>query len=107
MDEINALVQERLKKLSSLEAPYGRRFADTRPLTELASDFEEGKPARVAGRLMAIRGHGKTVFADLHDEKGKIQLYLKEDLLAAEAFELFSSKVDIGDILGAEGTLFK
>ena len=116
MDEINTLVQERLKKLSSLQAcapsqeaagPYGRRFATTHRLLWLHKDFEEGKEVRVAGRLRAIRSHGKSIFADLHDEGDKIQIYLKEDLVGADAFELFSSKIDIGDILGVEGPLFK
>ena len=116
MDEINTLVQERLKKLSALQAetpggkasePYGRRFETTHTFQQILEGFEEGARVVVAGRLRAVRAHGKTVFADLHDEKGKIQLYLKEDLVGEEAFAFFSSKIDIGDILGAEGTLFK
>jgi len=116
MDEINTLVQERLKKLSLLRSalpakesagPYGNRFAVTHTLEELTSHFQEGKEVRVAGRLRAVRSHGKTIFGDLHDEKGKIQLYVKEDLVGEKAFELFSSKIDIGDILGVEGALFK
>ena len=116
MDEINTLVQERLKKLSALQAeapsgkavePYGRRFDVTHSSQKILEGFEEGTRVKVAGRLRAIRAHGKTVFADLHDEKGKIQLYLKEEVIGEEAFTFFSTKIDIGDILGAEGTLFK
>jgi len=115
MDETNELFKERLKKLNAFRTlrlydeavdPYGGRFERSGTLKESVSQFEEGKRAKVAGRLMAIRTHGKSSFCDLRDQEGKLQLYFKEDVVGKEAFEFFS-KIDIGDILGAEGTLFK
>ncbi|MBI4437121.1 MAG: lysine--tRNA ligase [Candidatus Omnitrophica bacterium] len=115
MDEINELFKERLKKLDAFRGlrlydepvdPYGGRFERSGSLKEITSQFEEGKRAKVAGRLLAIRTHGKSSFCDLRDQEGKLQLYLKEDVVGKEAFEFFT-KIDIGDVLGAEGTLFK
>ncbi len=61
---------------------------------------------RLAGRLVAVRPHGKTTFAHLEDASGKIQLYFKLDALGAEPYELLTL-VDLGDLIGVEGTLFK
>ncbi len=115
MDETNTLYQERLKKLASFKGlrlyekpvvPYGGRFERSGSLSEIVSAFEEGKKVKVAGRLMALRRHGKTGFADLRDQTGKLQLYIKEETVGGEAFAFFE-KLDIGDIVGAEGSLFK
>lgn len=115
MDETNELFQERLKKLESFRGlklydasvePYGRRFERTGSLQAIVAHFEEGKKVKVAGRLLAIRTHGKSAFCDLRDQEGKIQLYVKEDIVGKEPFDFFS-KIDIGDIVGAEGALFK
>ena len=116
MEETNELFRERLKKLDSLRGlrlyetpvdPYGRRFERSHSLKKIVAEFEEGKPVKIAGRLRAVRTHGKSSFCDLQDQEGKIQLYLKEDVVGKEAFDFFAAKIDIGDIVGAEGTLFK
>ncbi|MDU7216920.1 MAG: lysine--tRNA ligase, partial [Dialister sp.] len=60
---------------------------------------------KVAGRIMIIRGHGKTAFCKLRDEKGDIQLYFRKDALDEKEWNLFKL-VDMGDILGVEGTVF-
>ena len=60
---------------------------------------------RVAGRLIARRGHGKAAFLDLRDGSGQIQLHAREDVLGAEAFELLVH-LDLGDIVGVEGKAF-
>jgi lysyl-tRNA synthetase class 2 len=69
-------------------------------------NFVENKEVFLAGRMMALRSHGKAIFADLKDPTGKIQIYLKEDIVGREQFVLFE-KIDIGDILGIKGTTFK
>jgi lysyl-tRNA synthetase class 2 len=61
---------------------------------------------RLAGRLVALRPHGKTTFAHLEDASGKIQLYFKQDGLGADAYDLLSL-LDLGDLIGVEGPLFK
>jgi lysyl-tRNA synthetase, class II len=61
---------------------------------------------RLAGRLAARRGHGGAAFLDLVDRSGKIQLHAKRDVLGGESFELLTS-LDIGDLIGVDGTAFK
>jgi lysyl-tRNA synthetase class 2 len=60
---------------------------------------------RVAGRIAARRGHGRAAFIDLVDGTGRLQLHAREDLLGAESFEMLVG-LDLGDIIGAEGTVF-
>ena len=61
----------------------------------------------LVGRIMTKRLHGKAAFANLQDKTGKIQIYIKEDLVGSAAFEMFEHSIDIGDILFVSGTLFK
>ena len=58
---------------------------------------------RVAGRIVARRGHGKACFLDLRDGSGQIQLHAREDLLGEEPFRLLVD-LDLGDMIGVEGT---
>ena len=60
----------------------------------------------VAGRLTSIRRQGKVTFADLSDRSGKVQIYAKQDRLGEEAYGLFDL-LDLGDIIGATGTVFR
>ena len=69
----------------------------------LAAGIETESRHRVAGRIVARRGHGKACFLDLRDGSGQIQLHAREDLLGEEAFELLVD-LDLGDIVGVEGT---
>ncbi len=75
----------------------------------IIDDFEskEGQEYTIAGRLLTIREHGKTVFATMQDESGQIQLYLKKDLVGENTFEFFSKSIDIGDIIWVKGNSFK
>ncbi len=91
--------------------PFGGRFEKTGTLLSLKADFEagnikEGSPVKVAGRLMSLREHGKSFFSDIKDHTAKMQLYTKKDNIGEEAWGL-KDLVDIGDIIGAEGELFK
>ena len=103
------LIRERKTKreayLKQGAAPYGSRFLPREPIGEVLAHFEEGRKVRMAGRLMARRSHGKSTFCDLKDESGKIQIYTKEEILGAEAYERFS-RLDLGDMIGIEGSLF-
>lgn len=74
-------------------------------LTVLTAHKENEKYA-LAGRIMTIRLHGKAAFCHLMDGSGKIQLYIKEEIVGAPIFDFFSSSIDIGDILWVEGTTF-
>lgn len=103
------LIRERKAKreayLKEKLSPYGERFLPAEAILEVLSHFEEGKRVRIAGRVMARRSHGKSTFCDLKDSGGKIQLYSKEDHLGNENYERFT-RLDLGDIIGVEGTLF-
>lgn len=88
-------------------SPYGRKFQKTANIKELIDDFQEQKPIQTAGRIMALRSHGKSLFGDLKDASAKIQFYIKGDTIGQEQFELFVNNIDIGDIVGLKGRLFK
>jgi lysyl-tRNA synthetase class 2 len=60
-----------------------------------------------AGRIYIVRNHGKTIFADLGDESGKIQLYIRKNDLGEEQFELFNQYIERGDIIGVTGHVFR
>ena len=117
-DDLNFVQRARREKLDQLLArgiaPYAYAFDRSHRAAEavaalpLGGDVEDGKgpSVRVAGRLVAWRAHGKTAFAHLGDESGRIQLYFRKDALGDDAWsalELF----DIGDVLGVTGYLFR
>lgn len=113
--QVNNLFAQRLAKVRELEAagidPYGHAFPDTVPLAKVRAEFvapaegEYGPEVVVAGRLTARRGMGKSIFADLRDSSGKIQLFVGKSEIGDEAFALFK-KLDIGDIVGIKGPTF-
>jgi len=110
MSEHSRIVEERIEKIETLRKEghilYGGRFPTTGTISEVLAEYEEGKKIRLAGRIMAIRAHGKSIFGDLRDSTAKIQIYLKIDTVGEDAFHLFQ-KLDIGDIVGFEGELLK
>ena len=77
---------------------------------QIIEDFNKGDEDRtyeIAGRIMAMREHGKTIFCTLQDRSGTIQIYLKKDDIGEKAYKQFEQFVDIGDILWVRGTSFK
>ncbi|NYE57901.1 lysine--tRNA ligase [Carboxydothermus ferrireducens] len=110
--ELNELVKVRLEKLSELRKmgiePYGGKFERTHTAKEILDNFEQlvDKTVKIAGRIMAKRGHGKASFAHIQDMSGKIQIYARQNELGEEAYKLFE-KLDIGDIIGVTGHVFK
>jgi Lysyl-tRNA synthetase (class II) len=109
---ISELKQVRLDKLGELREmgiePFGCRFERDTNAREIQDQFEsiEGQTVRIAGRIMSKRRHGKAGFANLQDLSGDIQLYFRKDDVGEEKYELFK-KLDIGDILGVEGFVFR
>jgi len=111
MSRTDHLQEERLRKLDAWRErgvePYPWTFHRTH--TTAAARAGEatlaGTEIAIAGRLMTIRGHGKTAFATLQDAAGKLQLYARADDLGA-AFEAWSL-LEVGDLIGARGTLFR
>lgn len=110
--EINDILEERISKLKCLEQKGIKPFSSPPKaigallIGEILSGFKGGLRVVVCGRMSAKREHGKAIFFDLRDSTGRIQGYIKEDVLGKENFELFSS-LDIGDLLIVEGELFK
>ena len=106
--ELNELLQSRREKLAAIVdkgiEPFGRHYETSHHAQDILDHFDEleGKKVRVAGRLMAIRGHGKAGFANLRDISGQIQLYLRQDVLGDETYDLVH-QFDLGDIIGVEG----
>ena len=112
--EISDVLADRREKLERLRKagidPFPHDFAEREEIGEvraahegLLAGIETQSTHRVAGRIVARRGHGRAAFLDLRDGSGQIQLYAREDLLGAEAFELLVH-LDLGDIVGVEGT---
>ncbi len=119
MEDVNELILQRIKKLKELRSlginPYSNTFrvnSSTKDIAEkygaLPTEELEAKQYRcaVAGRIVALRSFGKAAFAHLQDNEGKIQIYLKKDVIGEEAYSVFK-RVDIGDFIGVEGLLFR
>ena len=110
--DLSEILKVRREKLAALRAEGRDPFKETRfDVTHHAQDIKdnfdalEGSEVRVAGRLMSKRGMGKVSFCDLQDKSGRIQLYARKDEMDEEEYNRFK-KYDIGDIVGATGTLF-
>jgi len=114
---LERIAQQRLDKLDRIRArgtnPYPHsyhRSHTTQEAVALLKQNEEGLTQKdavnIAGRIMANRSMGKISFLDIHDSSGKIQLYLSRDHLDDEDLKLFKD-LDIGDIIGVSGKLFR
>ena len=112
--EVNEQMQVRINKMHQIEEhgwlPFGHKFDVTNYSGDINENFEElaanETVVRVAGRIMAIRGHGKTCFMDMQDKDGRIQLYVRKDAIGEENYKLIKL-LDIGDIIGVTGTVFR
>lgn len=118
-EELNHILQARRDKLAALQAegndPYQiTKFDVTHHSQEIIENFEtletkEGQEpilVRIAGRLMSKRVMGKASFCHIQDKEGKIQSYVARDAIGTDEYAAFK-KLDIGDIVGVEGTVFK
>src|SRR6476620_10429700 len=109
MEEENELIALRRKKLDALRAkgiePFGAGFEVSGSIAEVREQFKEGETLRAAGRIMAHRDMGKSHFLDLRDATGRIQIYIHAKEVGSELVDLFRL-LDIGDLIGIEGTYF-
>jgi lysyl-tRNA synthetase class 2 len=116
---IEQLIANRLAKLEELRQlgiePYPTRYrveesvsaAKRRFADSTAEELAEVKPeVRLAGRLRAVRGHGKVSFADLSDGADQLQIYVRKNDLDETSWRVFKL-LDLGDFLGVEGTVFR
>lgn len=112
--EINEQMQVRINKMHQIEEhgwqPFGHKYVVTHHSQDIADQFEDLSAnetiVQMAGRIMAIRGHGKTCFMDMQDKSGRIQLYVRKDAVGEEKYALIKL-LDIGDIIGIRGTVFR
>lgn len=111
-ENLNEIVLVRRQKLSQLKQkgidPFGTRFRASHFSSQIIDQFEqlEGQEVTVSGRVVSIRSHGKASFANIQDAQGQIQVYLRLDQLGEENYQLFDL-VDLGDFIGAKGTVFR
>jgi len=114
MEQMSELLLHRREKLKKLKEkninPYPYSFRRTHLSSQIIEDFEklekEQKEVKIAGRMISLRLHGKTLFFHLKDGAGKVQVYVRSDEVGKEKFELFDL-FDIGDFLGVTGKVFK
>jgi lysyl-tRNA synthetase, class II len=107
-------MDDRRAKLERLRAqgidPFPHEFPGVGPTSSVVDDLEPGQETdrayRVAGRMVARRDQGGAAFIDLADRDGKIQLHAKKDVLGDESFDGLVS-LDVGDLIGVDGTAFK
>ncbi len=115
MPDETELIKERLRKLTELTEkginPYPYRFDKKQMVSDVCSQFLEAKEqsateASTAGRIVALRRMGRATFAHLQDESGRLQLYLREDIVGKDSY-VFLKNFDIGDFLGVTGKVFR
>jgi lysyl-tRNA synthetase class 2 len=119
MDEGNELFQQRVQKLEVLKKegidPYPNNFRVTHSSKDIQERFgpksddelkSVGESFSLAGRILAIRDFGKACFIQIQDRKGRIQAYLRKDIIGNDDFQLFKT-FDIGDFIGLEGKIFR
>ncbi|MEA2011542.1 MAG: lysine--tRNA ligase [Verrucomicrobiota bacterium] len=110
----NEIIRQRVQKIEFWKeqniSPFGRRSKEILTAESVKDNFDEDAqiPAivKVAGRIMAVRKMGKSIFADLRDDSDKIQLYVGKKSAGEDLFSLFK-KLDIGDIISVSGEVFK
>ena len=119
MEELNDQMLVRREKMDELREkgidPFGGRFERTHSSVELTKEYDEFSkeelkekeiPASISGRLMAKRGSGKASFANLKDNEGSVQIYVRLDAVGEEEYEIFKD-ADLGDFIGISGHLMK
>lgn len=118
-DELNDQMIARREKMDDLRKagidPFGHRFDRSDLAQDLHAKFEaddkekladEANEVTIAGRMMSKRGKGKVGFADLRDRSGKIQIYVRKDVVGDDNYQIFK-KSDLGDFLGIRGDVMK
>jgi lysyl-tRNA synthetase class 2 len=109
MDDSNSLIEQRRAKLAALRSkgidPFKNKFTPSETCAAARANYVEGREVAVAGRVTAHRDMGKSMFIDVRDQSGRIQIYAQKNVLGEEQFNIFQH-LDLGDFMGAKGTLF-
>src|SRR5664280_1888293 len=109
MEDTNSLIEQRKAKLAALRAksidPFRNKFSPGESCRHAHDNYTEGREVAIAGRITAHRDMGKSMFIDVRDQSGRIQVYAQKNTLGDEQFVIFTH-LDLGDFIGAKGTLF-
>jgi lysyl-tRNA synthetase, class II len=109
MDDTNSLIEQRKAKLAALRArgidPFKNKFTPTESCADARKNYAEGREVAVAGRITAHRDMGKSMFIDVRDQSGRIQVYAQKNTLGDEQWNLFTH-LDLADFIGVRGHLF-
>src|SRR6266704_2825269 len=109
MDETNSLIEQRKSKLAALRAkgidPFKNKFTPGESCVHARENYAEGREVSIAGRVTAHRDMGKSMFIDVRDQTGRLQVYAQKNVLGDEQFDVFRH-LDLGDFIGAKGTMF-
>lgn len=106
---LDTLIEQRKAKLAALRAkgidPFKNKFTPSETASAARTHYVEGREVAVAGRITAHRDMGKSMFIDVRDQSGRIQVYAQKNVLGDEQWDIFTH-LDLGDFIGARGTLF-
>ena len=109
MDDTNALIEQRRAKLAALRSkgidPFRNQFTPSETCAAARAAYAEGREVKLAGRITAHRDMGKSMFLDLRDQTGRLQIYAQKNVLGDEQFDIFKH-LDLGDFIGIHGTMF-
>ena len=109
MDDTNSLIEQRKAKLKALEArgifPFRNKFTPGETCAAARANYAEGREVALAGRITAHRDMGKSMFIDIRDQSGRMQVYAQKNVLGEEQFHIFQH-LDLADFIGVKGTLF-
>jgi len=108
-EDTNALIEQRRAKLASLREhgidPFANKFTPTEGCVPAKENYVEGRAVALAGRLTALREMGKSLFFDIKDQTGRIQVYVQKQAVGDGNFKILQH-LDLGDFVGVKGTLF-
>jgi lysyl-tRNA synthetase class 2 len=109
MDDTNSLIEQRKAKLAALRAkgidPFKNKFTPTESCRHAREQYAEGREVALAGRITAHRDMGKSMFLDIRDQSGRMQIYAQKNILGDEQFAIFQH-LDLADFIGVKGTQF-
>jgi lysyl-tRNA synthetase class 2 len=109
MDDTNSLIEQRKAKLAALRAkgidPFKNKFTPGETCRHAREQYTEGREVALAGRITAHRDMGKSMFLDIRDQSGRMQIYAQKNALGDELWEIFKH-LDLGDFVGVRGTMF-
>jgi lysyl-tRNA synthetase class 2 len=109
MDDTNSLIEQRKAKLAALRAkgidPFKNKFTPGETCRHAREHYAEGREVALAGRITAHRDMGKSMFLDIRDQSGRMQIYAQKNVLGDEQFAIFQH-LDLADFIGVKGTMF-